>query len=471
MSNASPNELGFRESVELMFNRAASFMDISDKLIEKIRVCNATYIVRFGVKLRGDVHTFTGFRSVHSEHKEPVKGGIRYSLGVNQDEVEALAALMTYKCALVDVPFGGSKGGLCINPNDWNEEELERITRRFTFELARRDLIHPSLNVPAPDMGTGEREMAWMADEYRRLNNENIDAIACVTGKPVHLGGISGRVEATGRGVQYALQEFFRHSDDVKATKMRGDLKGKKIVIQGLGNVGYHAALFLSTEDKAKIITVIERDGVVRNGDGIDIKALKDHLNSGAPLKDFEGGEVSEDKDALCDECDILIPAALESVINVQNAHNIKAKLIIEAANGPVTAKADKILRDRGIMIIPDMFANAGGVTVSYFEWVKNINQIRFGRLQRRYEEGRNRGLIEALEKQGIKFSRSFKTEFLDGADELDLVRAGLDDTMRLAYRNIRETLREKPELEDLRTAAFYTAINDIALHYRSIGL
>ena len=471
MSKPLKNELGFRESVELMFNRAASYMEISDKLIEKIRVCNATYIVRFGVKLRGDVHTFTGYRSVHSEHKEPVKGGIRYSLGVNQDEVEALAALMTYKCALVDVPFGGSKGGLCINPKDWTEEELERITRRFTFELARRDLIHPSLNVPAPDMGTGEREMAWMVDEYRRLNNDNMDAVACVTGKPVHLGGIMGRVEATGRGVQYALQEFFRHSEDVKAAKMRGELKGKKIVIQGLGNVGYHAALFLSLEDKAKIITVIERGGVIRNGDGIDIEALKAHMVSGAPLEEFKGGEVRQDGNALFDKCDILIPAALESVINVDNAHNIKTKLIIEAANGPVTAKADKILRDRGIIIIPDMFANAGGVTVSYFEWVKNINQIRFGRLQRRYEEGRNRALIEALEKQGMKFSRGFKTEFLDGADELDLVRAGLDDTMRLAYRSIRDTLREKPELEDMRTAAFYTAINDIALHYRSIGL
>ena len=408
---------------------------------------------------------------MHSEHKEPVKGGIRYSLGVNQDEVEALAALMTYKCALVDVPFGGSKGGLCINPNDWNEEELERITRRFTFELARRDLIHPSLNVPAPDMGTGEREMAWMVDEYRRLNNENIDAVACVTGKPVHLGGIMGRVEATGRGVQYALREFFRHEEDAKAAKLRGDLEGKKIVVQGLGNVGYHAALFLANEDKAKIITVIERGGVVRNGDGIDIEALKAHMSTGAPLEDFAGGEVSQDADALSDACDILIPAALESVINVGNAHSIKAKLIIEAANGPVTAKADKILRDRGITIIPDMFANAGGVTVSYFEWVKNINQIRFGRLQRRYEEGRNRALIEALEKQGMSFSAEFKSEYLDGADELDLVRAGLDDTMRLAYRNIRETLREKPELEDLRTAAFYVAINDIALHYRSIGL
>jgi len=449
----------------------ASYMDISDKLIEKIRVCNATYIVRFGVKLRGDIHTFTGYRSVHSEHKEPVKGGIRYSLGVNQDEVEALAALMTYKCALVDVPFGGSKGGLCINPNDWNEEELERITRRFTFELARRDLIHPSLNVPAPDMGTGEREMAWMVDEYRRLNNENIDAVACVTGKPVHLGGINGRVEATGRGVQYALQEIFRHEDDVKAAGLRGDLEDKAIVVQGLGNVGYHAALFLQTEDKARIITVIERDGVIRNKDGIDIKALKDHMVSGAPLSEFEGGEISQDKDALCDKCDILIPAALESVIHLGNAHKIKAKLIIEAANGPITGKADKILRDRGITVIPDMFANAGGVTVSYFEWVKNINQIRFGRLQRRYEEGRSLALVDALEKQGMSFTPEFKSKFLDGADELDLVRAGLDDTMRLAYRNIRGILREKPELEDLRTAAFYTAISDIALHYRSIGL
>ena len=471
MSNRSTHEIGFRESVEIMFNRAASYMDISEKLIQKIRVCNATYIVRFGVKLRGDVHTFTGYRSVHSEHKEPVKGGIRYSLGVNQDEVEALAALMTYKCALVDVPFGGSKGGLCINPKDWNEEELERITRRFTFELARRDLIHPSLNVPAPDMGTGEREMAWMADEYRRLNNENIDAIACVTGKPVHLGGIMGRTEATGRGVQYALREFFRHDEDVKAAKMRGDLTDKTIVVQGLGNVGYHAALFLSEEDNAKIITVIERGGVVRNGDGIDIKALKTHMQSGAPLEEFEGGEVSQDTNALQDKCDILIPAALESVITLDNAYSIKAKLIIEAANGPVTAKADKILRDRGVTIIPDMFANAGGVTVSYFEWVKNINQIRFGRLQRRYEEGRSSALIDALEKQGMTFSGSFKSEFLDGADELDLVRAGLDDTMRLAYRNIRDTLRDKPELEDLRTAAFYVAIKDIALHYQSIGL
>ncbi len=472
MSQLSPKELNFRQSVDLMFNRAASFMDISPKLIEKIRVCNATYTVRFGVKLRNEIYTFVGYRSVHSEHKEPVKGGIRYSSDVNQDEVEALAALMTYKCALVEVPFGGSKGGLCINPKDWSEEELERITRRFTFELSRRDLIHPSLNVPAPDMGTGEREMAWMMDEYRRLHNDNIDAIACVTGKPVHLGGIEGRIEATGRGVQYALQEFFRHADDKKKAGMRGELDGKKILVQGLGNVGYHAAKFLSEEDGAKIVTVIERGGVIRNDKGIKIEALKQHMLSGAPLSDFSGGTFTDDgAAALCDKCDIMIPAAMEGVINVTNAHSVKTKLIIEAANGPVTAMADKILRDKGVVIIPDMFANAGGVTVSYFEWVKNINHIRFGRLQRRNEESRSRLLINALEKEGVKFSRSFKSEFLDGADELDLVRAGLDDTMRLSYQNIKAALEDNPELEDFRTAAFYTAISDIALHYQSIGL
>jgi len=473
MTQTSQKELNFRQSVELMYNRAASFTDIPPKMVEKIRVCNATYTVRFGVKLRGEVHTFTGYRSVHSEHREPVKGGIRYAMSVNQDEVEALAALMTFKTALVEVPFGGSKGGLCIRPTDWTEDELERITRRFTFELARRDLIHPSLNVPAPDMGTGEREMAWMMDEYRRLNNRDINAIACVTGKPVHLSGIRGRVEATGRGVQYALQEFFRHADDKKKAGLRGDLDGKKVIVQGLGNVGYHAAKFISEKDGAKIISVIEREGVIHNPKGIKIEALKQHMISGEPLSEFKGGTFNKpDPKALEEACDILIPAAMEGVINVDNANNIRAKLIIEAANGPVTAKADKILRDKGVFIIPDLYANAGGVTVSYFEWVKNIGHIRFGRLQRRNQEGKNRELISALEDQGgLDFTRKFKSDFIEGANEVDLVRAGLDDTMRIAYNNIKTALDEKPELEDMRTAAFYVAIKAIALSYQSIGL
>lgn len=465
-------ELNFSQSVDVMFNRAASYMDLSPKLLEKIRVCNATYTVRFGVKLRGEVHTFTGYRAIHSEHKEPVKGGIRYALSVNQDEVEALAALMTYKTALVDLPFGGSKGGLCIDPSKWNAEELERITRRFTFELAKRDLIHPSQNVPAPDMGTGEREMAWMVDEFRRLNRTNIDAAACVTGKPVHLGGIHGRTEATGRGVQYIAQEFFRHSEDKKRASLRGELDGKKVVVQGLGNVGYHAAKFLSEEDGCKVITVIERDGVVRNDKGINIENLKQHMMSGEPLSDFKGGKVTSDGDGLSDKCDILIPAAMEAVINKHNAHDIKTKLIIEAANGPVTAIADKVLRDKGVVIIPDMLANAGGVVVSYFEWVKNVNHIRFGRLQRRREENKATLLMDALEDQGgLKFTKKFRKEYVDGAEELDLVRAGLDDTMRGGFTNIRDLLAERPELEDYRTAAFYRAIDDIALHYQSLGL
>jgi len=473
MKTALKRDWNFRQSVDLMYGRAASFTDISPRLIEKIKVCNATYTVRFGVKLRGEVHTFTGYRAVHSEHIEPVKGGIRYSLDVNQDEVEALAALMTFKTALVEVPFGGSKGGLCIRPKDWNEEELERITRRFTYELAKRDLIHPSLNVPAPDMGTGEREMAWMMDEFRRLNNTNIDNIACVTGKPVHLGGIEGRVEATGRGVQYALREFFRHPDDIKKAKLQGSLDGKKIIIQGLGNVGYHAAKFLSQEDGAKIIKVIERGGSISNSSGINIEELKQHLDSGLPLKDYrEGTFAKPNLEEIECACDILIPAATEGVINIKNAHKIKAKMIIEAANGPVTAMADSILRDNGIFIIPDLYANAGGVTVSYFEWVKNIGHIRFGRLQRRNEESKNRSLIDALANQnGLTFNDRFKSEYIEGADEIDLVRAGLDDTMRTAYVNIKTILENKPELGDLRTSAFYSVINNIALHYKSIGL
>ena len=263
--NAPLREPSFRESVDLMFNRAVRLMDLTPGLEEKIRVCNSTYTVRFGVRLRGAIHTFTGYRSVHSEHMEPVKGGIRFAMGVHQDEVEALAALMTYKCSLVEVPFGGSKGGLRIDPREWNEHEMELITRRFAYELGKRDLINPSQNVPAPDMGTGEREMAWIVDQYRRMNTTDINASACVTGKPLNAGGIAGRVEATGRGVQYALREFFRHPEDVKAARLSGGLDGKRVIVQGLGNVGYHAAKFLSEEDGAKVIAVIERDGAVVN--------------------------------------------------------------------------------------------------------------------------------------------------------------------------------------------------------------
>lgn len=475
----TPNsEPSFRDSVELMFSRAVQLMDLPPGLEQKIRVCNATYTVRFGVRLRGQIHTFTGYRAVHSEHMEPVKGGIRYSMGVNQNEVEALAALMTFKCALVEAPFGGSKGGLCIDPREWDEHELEQITRRFAYELAKRDLIHPSQNVPAPDMGTGEREMAWIADQYARMNTTDINARACVTGKPLNAGGIAGRVEATGRGVEYALQEFFRHPEDIAAAGLTGTLDGKRVIVQGLGNVGYHAAKFLSEEDGSIITAVIERDGAVTSDSGLNIEALRAHIAETGGVSGFPDGTYVQDGASVLEkDCDILIPAALEGVINAGNAADISAKLIIEAANGPITAVGDEILRKKGVVIIPDLYANGGGVTVSYFEWVKNLSHIRFGRMEKRQEEAQHLMLINELERLsadkelGWELSPDFKTKYLRGAGELELVRSGLDDTMRTAYQAMREVWHGRDKVDDLRIAGYLVAIERIAGSYRAKGL
>lgn len=471
-------EPSFRQSVDLMFNRAVALMDLPPGLEEKIRVCNATYTVRFGVRLRGQIQTFTGYRSVHSEHMEPVKGGIRFAMSVNQDEVEALAALMTYKCALVETPFGGSKGGLRIDPREYEEYELERITRRFAYELIKRDLINPSQNVPAPDMGTSEREMAWIADQYARMNTTDINSRACVTGKPLNGGGIQGRVEATGRGVQFALREFFRYDEDKAAAGLTGTLDGKRIIVQGLGNVGYHAAQFLSTEDGALITGIIEHDGALISPRGLDVDEVRAHIAATGGVKGCsQGTYVAEGLRVLENECDILIPAAVEGVINMHNAPRIVAPLIIEAANGPITAGGDEILRQKGCVIIPDMFANAGGVTVSYFEWVKNLSHIRFGRMQRRQEESRHQALIDELERLsadkglGWTLSPGFKDQYLRGAGELELVRSGLDDTMRAAYQAMRHVWHERDDVTDLRVAAYLVSIDRVAKAYRAKGL
>ena len=472
------NEPSFRDSVDLMFNRAVALMDLPPGLEEKIRVCNATYTVRFGVRLRGRMHTFTGYRSVHSEHMEPVKGGIRYSMAVNQNEVEALAALMTYKCALVEAPFGGSKGGLCIDPRDYDEHELELITRRFAYELIKRDMINPAQNVPAPDMGTGEREMAWIADQYKRMNPTDINGVACVTGKPINAGGIQGRTEATGRGVQYALQAFFRDPEGLKKAGLSGKLEGKRVIIQGLGNVGYHAAKFLSEEDGAKITAIIERDGALHSEDGLNVEAVHKWIEKHGSIKGYADAKFEEDGAKFLEaECDILIPAALEGVINLSNAERIQAPLIIEAANGPVTAGADEVLRKKGTVIVPDMYANAGGVTVSYFEWVKNLSHIRFGRMQRRAEESRHQLVVDELERLsadkqlGWTLSPNFKEKYLRGAGELELVRSGLDDTMRTAYEAMANVWHGRDDVDDLRTAAYLVSIEKVAASYHAKGL
>ena len=456
----------FLNSVNLLFDAAVPYCEMPDGMAERIRVCNSLYSVCFGVRLRGRMYSFTGWRAVHSEHFDPVKGGIRYALNVDQDEVQALAALMTFKCALMDIPFGGSKGALKIDPRAWGPAELERITRRFTQELMKRNLVSPSQNVPAPDMGTGEREMAWMADEYRHNHPLDINANACVTGKPVSRGGVEGRTEATGRGVQYAIREYFRHANV-------GPLAGKRIVIQGLGNVGYHAAKFLSEEDGCIIQTVVERDGAVTREDGLPIEELRRHIAANGGVQEFPDSAFAADGARLLEtECDVLIPAAIENVITAANAPQVRAGLVVEAANGPVSFEGDRILRDRGIAVLPDLFVNSGGVVVSYFEWVRNLSHIRFGLLERRRQEHRYRVVAEEIERMTQStFAPDRLNEFVQGSREIDLVRSGLEDMMRDAFERMVALRSANSAIPDFRTAAYILAIQNIVGAYEAIGI
>lgn len=471
---SSHKSLSFSESVNKMADRALQLMDLPNGLAEVIKACNDVIQIKFPVKMDdGNYQVFTGWRAVHSAHRLPVKGGIRYAPHVNQDEVIALAALMTYKCAIVDVPYGGSKGGLIINPKEHSVDELERITRRFAYHLIDKGYISPGGNVPAPDMGTSGREMAWIADTYKELNPHDINFFGCVTGKPVTVGGIRGRVEATGRGIQYVIREFFRHPKDMKIAGLSGGLAGKTVVMQGLGNVGYHAAKFLSEEDDCKIISVAEWDGAIHDPNGINIEDLKAHIRENGGVKGYGKGEfIADSASELERECDILIPAALESQIHSGNVDNIKTKLIVEGANGPVTFEADEVLNKRGVIIIPDAYANAGGVTVSYFEWIKNLSHIRFGRMERRLDEFRGKAVIDALEQMtGEKMPDNLKTALTTSTDELTLVRSGLDDTMRLAYQEISHVYHSNPKVTDFRTAAFIVSLQKIATTYQELGV
>ena len=461
----------FRDSVDRMVDRALALLKVEEGMARAIKACNTVLTVTFPVRIRGRIEVFTGWRATHSIHRLPSKGGIRYATTVDQDEVEALAALMTYKCAIVNVPFGGSKGGLYIDPSKYSREEMEVITRRFARELIRKGFLSPATNVPAPDMGTGQREMAWILDTYKHLYPEDINYAACVTGKPVNHGGIQGRVEATGRGVQYALREFFRHPNEVRRAGLEGGLEGKRVVVQGLGNVGYHAARLLSAEDGVRVVAVIERDGAVIDESGLDIPALRQHLTERGGVKGFPGARFEPDGAAVLEmECDILIPAALEGVIHADNAERIRAPLIAEAANGPVTAEADAILRRRGVTMLPDAFVNAGGVIVSYFEWIRNLSHIRFGRMERRFDELRGRHIVEAIERMTESpFPDHLRSELVYGATELDLVNSGLDDSMRQGFQEILETSRELDT--DYRTAAFVVAIRKVMRSYLDMGV
>ena len=467
------SHLSFSEQVNRNFDRAAELSGLPADLLAQIKQNNSIYKMSFPIRRdNGDIEVVEAYRVEHSHHRLPTKGGIRFSTAVNQDEVEALAALMTYKCAVVDVPYGGAKGGVCIDRKQYSAAELERITRRYTFELLQKNFIGPGVDVPAPDMGTGAQEMAWIADTYVQMSRNELDALGCVTGKPVEFGGIRGRVEATGLGVYYGIREACADVEDMNTLGLTAGIEGKRVVIQGFGNVGFHAAKFLE-EAGAKIIAIAEWDGAIVCDDGIDIAACDSHRQqTGSVLGSPGTTELQPTAAALELECDILVPAALENVITEENAPRIQAKIVAEAANGPVTADAGQLLFERGVSILPDMYLNAGGVTVSYFEWLKNLEHVRFGRMEKRFAENVNRGLLSAVESMTDKhFSEQMLEAVARGADERDLVYSGLDETMTNAFKEIRSIRREHDDKIDLRTAAYVSAIKKIAKSYQHMGI
>ncbi|WP_276480909.1 Glu/Leu/Phe/Val family dehydrogenase [Paraflavitalea pollutisoli] len=466
------SEYSFFGAVEKSFDKAAQFTKWDPGVLEQIKQCNAVYRMHFPVKIGEKIEVIKAYRVQHSHHKLPCKGGIRFAMSVNLDEVMALAALMTYKCAIVNVPFAGAKGGITIDPKKYTPYELEKITRRYTSELIKKNFIGPGIDVPAPDYGTGEREMAWIVDTYQSMRPGEIDAMGCVTGKPVTQGGVRGRREATGLGVFYGLREVLSMKDQMDKLGLTTGVAGKRIVVQGLGNVGYHSAKFFQ-EAGAKVVGLAEFEGSIWSDEGLDIDAVFEHRKKTGSILHFPGANnFAKNTDALEMECDVLIPAALEAVITGENAPRVKAKIIGEAANGPLTPEADENFAKRGILVVPDMYLNAGGVTVSYFEWLKNLSHVRYGRMEKRFTENLNTHILGQIEGLTGKTVDQKEREFImHGPDEVDLVRSGLEETMITATREIMEAWKANPQVPDMRTAAYLVAINKVATSYAELGI
>jgi len=469
----SDQQYSFFESVEKSFDKAAKFTKWDKGLLEQIKACNSIYSMKFPVKMDdGRIEVIEAYRIQHSQHKTPCKGGIRFSDAVNQDEVMALASLMTYKCAIVNVPFGGAKGGIKINPRQHSAYELEKITRRYTAELVKKNFIGPGIDVPAPDYGTGEREMSWIVDTYSSLKPGEIDSAGCVTGKPISQGGVHGRKEATGLGVFFGIREVCNIKELTDKAGLTPGVAGKSVVVQGLGNVGFYTAKFFR-QGGAKVVAIAEYEGAIYNAAGLNEEEVFAHRKSTGSILNFPGAtNLANSSDALELECDILIPAALENVINGSNADRVKAKIIGEAANGPLTPEADEIFVKKGILVVPDMYLNAGGVTVSYFEWLKNLSHVRYGRMEKRFTENMNRHILSQIENLSGKQVASTERDFImHGADEIDLVHSGLEETMISATREIVDIWHANPAIPDLRTAAYVCSINKVAISYVELGI
>ncbi|MEZ6188706.1 MAG: Glu/Leu/Phe/Val dehydrogenase dimerization domain-containing protein [Planctomycetota bacterium] len=398
----------FLEATQQNFTRAAEAIDLGERMTTRLMTPKRELKTELTVSLdNGDVATFVGFRVQHDNARGPMKGGLRYDLHVNPDEVNALAALMTWKCAIMGLPYGGAKGGVCCDPRALSRDELERVTRAFTDEI--HDFIGVNVDIPAPDMGTNAQTMAWIVDQYAKFHGWTPGVI---TGKPLELGGSAGRDAATGRGVMFALQAYLRDRKD--------SVVGKTIAVQGFGNVGSWAARLLAQQG-AKIVATSDVTGGIRNPEGLDCEALFAHVRATGGVKGFSGGEDFPGEELLTSPCEVLIPAAMESVLTAENAGDVQAKVIVEGANGPTTPEADQLLLSKGVTVIPDFYANGGGVTVSYFEWVQNIQQYQ-------WDEAR--------------------------------VNAELERRMNQAWADLKAEAQGQP---DLRQAAFRLAIKRVA--------
>ena len=462
----------FFDDVNQYFDAACLHTEVPPDILDQIRACNAVYRLRFPVRRDdGTIVVVEGYRAEHSHHRLPTKGGIRYSLDVSQSEVMALSALMTYKCAVVDVPFGGAKGGVCVDPRSESSSFLERVTRRYTSELIRKRFIGPDVDVPAPDVGTGEREMGWIYDTYKILGPDTLNALACVTGKATTVHGVDGRREATGLGAIIALEHFLSEQEDVKPLGLETGLAGKRIIVPGLGKVGLHAAL-AAIERDAVIVGVSVSDGALYDEGGLDVEAVLLHRAEHGSLRGFPDARYLANPDAILEEpCDVLIPSALEHQITAENAPKLQANVIVEAANGPVDPEADAILREAGTVVLPDIYANAGGVVVSYFEWIKNLSHVSFERMTRRYQQISNNRILDAI---GRLTGKSLPPEdaalLLQAPNEIDFVRTALENTMAISYEKIREPWKRR-SLPDLRTAAYLAAIESVASAYSLDGI
>jgi len=462
----APDEPAFLEQVMMFFNDASKGLKIGADTLELIKTPKTT--IKFSIPLRrdnGSLECLTAYRCQHSYHRMPCKGGIRYAMDVDLNEVEALAALMTYKTACCDVPFGGAKGGIKIDVKKYSEAEIERVTRRYTIELAKKGFIGPSVDVPAPDMGTSGKHMAWMKDTFQVLyGDKEINSAGCVTGKPLSQGGIDGRPEATGLGVFYTTRHLLNSTKYCEAFGLEKGLNNKTAIIQGFGNVGSWAAKFFY-DAGTTILGVTEWNSAVYNKNGLNIPELLAYWGKNKTFKGYENAEVILENPMclLTRECDILVPSAIEKSINKGNAKDLKCKIISEGANGPTTFDAQKIIDEKNILVIPDMLCNAGGVIVSYFEWLKNIEHVRLGRLIKGWEAKKYKEII-AVTGAKVKNADQFK-----GPTEKDIVYTALEEVICSAADDVfNYAINNKTTT---RKAAYCVTINKIAQVYKDAGI